>query len=531
MKNSLYLSFVAISLLITTFAYGQTPDPLYQHLPPSANHIYAIRIGQILAKGNLVGMLNSIPPTKDPKAAAALNFIKDPSAAGIDLNHDVLIAQTTASGSGADTVSFTQILVQLTDSAKFRAALNGAVKDLHFHRVPGKAVTTMRDKAGLAWNDKLLVITMASSPSPKTAPTHLPLSGLAVEKSLASLAGFSGTTWLTDQRFLSGFATDADVRAWSTRMDMMGMLSKFASKMAAKNPVMQGKPLPGYSSLSKMPHPPVMSTFNFENGRIVFRTTMFNAPGDAAFYKKEYDRPFNMDLLARIPNNGLLLGFAAMHLNPAAIPEAVDKYGTRQMIDSMLGKKGLAINDITAAFGGDFLFAALGDSTAMTDTTKKKVNFYFVATLGDPSKIMQLASKLMANNSNTTMDSAAMAKLAKMKKFADKIVVQDNILVISSSREMAQQYFANHDRRSTDLLGDNNSIQRITIDLKAVSGFIGQSMSGDPKAMIAARVLEKLDKIDFSNGMPDGNNMSMTFQIVTNDPSTNSLATLMSILH
>jgi hypothetical protein len=160
-----------------------------------------------------------------------------------------------------------------------------------------------------------------------------------------------------------------------------------------------------------------------------------------------------------------------------------------------------------------------------------KLNFYFVATLGDPTKIMQLASKLTANNGGTTMDSAALAKMAKMKQLAEKIVVQDNILVVSGTKELAQQYFANHDRRSTDILGDNNSIQHITVDLKAVGSFMGHSMSSDPKAMVAARILEKLDKIDFSNGLPDGNNMSMTFQIVTAEPSTNSLATLMSILH
>jgi hypothetical protein len=527
MKKTICLPIVVISLLFTTLTFGQNPNPLYQHLPPSANHVYSIKIGQILAKGNLISVLNSIPPTKDPKAAVAINIIKDPSSAGIDLNQDVLIAQTTAGGSGADTVSFTQILVQLTDSAKFRATLNGATNDLHFHRVPGKATTATKDKAGLAWNDHLLVITLASA--------HLPHSEGTVEKSLAALAGFSGTTWLTDQRFLSGFATDADMHAWSARMDMMSLFSKFAAKLAAKNPAMQGamqgKPLPDYSGLAKMPHPPVLSTFSFENGRIVFKVTMFNAPEDASFYPRLYDRPFNKDLLARVPNNGLLLGVAAAHINLAVLPEAMDKYGTRHMIDSILGKKGLTISDITAAFGGDFLVAALGDTTAATETTKKKVNFYFVATLGDPGKIMQLASKLTANNGGTTMDSTASAKLAKMKKLAEKIVVQDNILVISGSKELAQQYFANHDRRSTDILGDNNSIQHITIDLKAVSSFMGHSMSSDPKAMVAARILEKLDKIDFSNGLPDGNNMSMTFQIVTAEPSTNSLATLMSILH
>jgi hypothetical protein len=118
-----------------------------------------------------------------------------------------------------------------------------------------------------------------------------------------------------------------------------------------------------------------------------------------------------------------------------------------------------------------------------------------------------------------------------MKKLADKLVIRDNMLVVSSTREMAQQYFSNHDRRSTALAGDDNSPVRIAVDLKAVGSFIGQSMASNPKAMIFTRILEKLDKIDFSSTMPDGNNLTMTFQIITAEPSTNSLSTLMSILH
>jgi hypothetical protein len=111
------------------------------------------------------------------------------------------------------------------------------------------------------------------------------------------------------------------------------------------------------------------------------------------------------------------------------------------------------------------------------------------------------------------------------------MVVQDNLLVISNSREQAQAYFTHTDRRPTDNIGDDNDIQRLVIDLKAVGSFIGNSMTGDPKAMIFARILEKLDKITFSNGAMDGNNSEATFQIITAEPDTNSLATLMSILH
>ncbi|HEV3411376.1 MAG TPA: hypothetical protein VG101_02815 [Puia sp.] len=562
MKKPISLSFVpasplrsaatilsAILLLLSPMANAQSPNPLYHHLPPSANHIYSVRLGQIIAKGELGGIIQGIPIPKDPHGTWFMNILTNPASSGVDLDHEILIAQTTASGDGADTLSYVQIFVPLTDSAKFRSSLK-EIKNQHLHRVPGKGVTTYEKMEAMAWNDQLLVMTEASStvppsisdsataympgktpneklaPKPKPGTTiHRPTGELAVEKSLSALAGFPNSPWLTDQRFLTGFATNEDVHIWSIRMDFMTMISKLAKKMVAKNPAMQGKPFPDYNNMGQIPHPPVLSTFSFENGRIVFRATTFNKPEDAAVLQRVYDRPINKDLLARVPG-GLLLGWGAAHLNTAAFPELLDKYGTRHMLDSILGKKGLSVSDISGIFGGDFLIAALADTTATTDTTKKKVQVYFVATLGDPAKMMQVAAKVVASN-GVSDDTAQMAK---MKKLADKLVIRDNLLVISGSKELANKYFDNQARRPTGPIETDKSFQRLVIDLKAVSTYAAASMASNPKAMVMARILQQLDKVEL-NSMSDGNNTVMTFQIVTGDPSTNSLKTLVSLMH
>lgn len=534
MKKPFYLSFVAASLVLSFAAYSQSPNPLFQHLPPNAAHIYEINFNQIDSKGNISALLGSVPSSKNAQTGLILSVLKDPAAAGVDLSQNIFFTQTTADGTGSDTLSFLNVLVRLSDSAKFRSALTESISGMHIHRLPGKGVTAFKEHLGVAWNEQLVIVTLATvehgadkTSHPSATAPHRPIGEIAVEKSLAALAGFPGSPWLTDQRFQSGFATNEDIHAWSIRMDMMQMMSKLTSKMAAKNPAMQGKPMPDYGNMGQSPRPPVLTTFNFDNGRIVLRSTMFYKPEDAAILHGMYDRPLNKDLLARVPNNGLLLGFVAMHINPSTFPEMLDKYHTRKMVDSMLEKKGLSITDIAGAIGGDFLVAVLGDTSAVADTAKKKINFYVVATLGDPAKLMQIAAKMGASGGSTT-DTAG---TAKMKKLADKLVIQDNMLVVSGTREMAQQYFSNHDRRSTALAGDDNSPVRIAVDLKAVGSFIGQSMASNPKAMIFTRILEKLDKIDFSSTMPDGNNLTMTFQIITAEPSTNSLSTLMSILH
>ena len=97
MKKPFCLFLTVAAVCLSVIAYGQSPNPLYQHLSPSANHIYSVRLGQIIAKGELTGLLGSIP-IKDPNAQKFINIIKDPASAGVDLNQEILITQTTASG-------------------------------------------------------------------------------------------------------------------------------------------------------------------------------------------------------------------------------------------------------------------------------------------------------------------------------------------------------------------------------------------------------------------------------------------------
>jgi hypothetical protein len=518
MKKPTRLSFAAITTLLTAvalslsaIAHSQSPNPLYQHLLPSASHIYSIRLGQIIAKGELTALLGSIP-VKDSNAAKFINIINDPASAGIDLSHEILIAQTTPTGNGADTLTFTQFLIPLTDSAKFRRVTVTAHN--HFHRVPGKGAAVSLAKLSIVWNDRFSVVTQVSAEKRE----------LGLEKGLASLAGYPASPLLTDQRFLAGFASDDDMHAWAPKADFRNLFGKAIKKMLARDSSMHGNPFQDYANSDQTTHPPILTTFNFANGRIVFRLTTYNSPEDAALFRRGMDRPFNTDLLARLPG-GLLLGYSAIHFNPTVFPEIMERHHTSHLIDSVLGKQGLSVNDLSAIFGGDILIAAVSDTTAIADTTKKKVNMYFVATLGDPAKLMQLTAKLMA--ANNSIDTA---KAAKMKKLANRMVIRDNILVISSSKEMAQKYFDNPDRRPI-IIPDNKTPQYLTVDLKAVSTFLAASMSNNPKAMIFARILEKLDKIEMTSGLSDSGNTEVTFQIITGDPTTNSLKTLVSLLH
>jgi hypothetical protein len=551
MKKPFGLSFAAICLLITAVAHSQpTPNPLFSHLPPAADRVYEINFSALMAKANLGAVLNSLPPSKNAHTAMMFDILKNPSAAGVDFSNSILIAQTTASGS--DTLNFINILFQLSDSAKFRSTLSRLNSGLRFHRLPGKGTTAGKDKMGLAWNDRLVVITLASridttgphhpdpanhhpDPAvhqPASAVPHL-VSELAVEKSLAALAGFMGSPYTTDQRFLTGFASDADFHSWSNgTQNWTAMLSKLSSKLSSKlgkTQGMNGTKMPGGFYPPDKKQPPVLSTLNFADGRMVFQSTSFLQASEITVLNKIMDRPFNKDLLARLPS-GPLLGWAGFHINLGAIGDVLEQYHVRSKVDSSLAKKGLTLDDLTAVLGGDFLVAALApDSVSATDTAKKKINFYFVTTLGDPARLIKLASKLsLFKDSTMTMQDTTKSKI--FKDLGSKFIVRDNLLVISSSREMAQKYFTHSDRRSTDQAGDDEQRPSVVIDLRAISAFLGTSASNNPKAMIAARLLEKLDRLTISSKL-EGNNRLTTVQLITAEPSANFLNTLMSILH
>src|SRR5579872_398773 len=231
MKKALSLSLAAIGLLLSLVTRGQSANALYQHLPPNADHVTEINFNQLNAKGNFSALLNAVPPTGNSQANLIIDALKDPSCAGIDFSNNIFLAQTSASGNDADTLDFTSIVFQLSDSAKFRNLLAQAIPGLQVSTTAGKGMSFGKDKMGVAWNDKMVVITQATSYVPAVSNTVSPAaatppaSELAVERSFEALAGYSGSVWLTDQRFLSGFATDEDVHAWSTGMNLRRTLS------------------------------------------------------------------------------------------------------------------------------------------------------------------------------------------------------------------------------------------------------------------------------------------------------------------
>jgi hypothetical protein len=540
-----HLILTALAIFLAPIAYSQiTPDnPLLAHLPPKSTSVFEANLAGLMAKVDLAALLGSVPSSGNAHSQLIAGALKDPGSAGVDLSRHIFVAQTAATGLGADSLQYIYILFALSDSAKFRAALSNAIPNLHVHHVIGKGFTIDKDNSATAWNNRLAVMTIIShkrlpgftekkTEHPAKPANPHPLTELATAQSLAALAGYSSSPWLTDQRFLSGFASNDDFHAWNVgSAGFAKTFSKlgtkiFANKMMVKD--IAPSPIPAASDSNRNP---VLYALNFASGRIALNTTQFVDSTEAGIARRAFDRPVDPNLAARLPD-GLLLGWAGMHINLNAIGDLLDKFHTRKSLDSILSAKSLTISDFTGALNGDFLVAALAADSNSADTGKKKPTWYVVVGLNDPARLWQLAGKLSLfkdSTMNTAPDTTQ--KPNPFKNLGSKFVIRDNLLVISDSREKARQYFDHTGRRQTDQSDPAGGRIIISLNLKAVSSFLGNSGSGNPKTMMAARVLEKLDKFTISSSAGDGNNFRSSLQITMADPSANSLQTLLSIMH
>jgi hypothetical protein len=534
----LHLVLTAVTFFLAPIAYSQiTPDnPLLAHLPPKSTSVFEANLAGLMAKADLATLLGSIPSNGNAHGQLIAGVLKDPGAAGVDLSRHIFVAQIGATGLGKDTLRYLYILLALSDSARFRAALSKAIPGIHVHHVIGKGFTIDKDNSAMAWNDRLAVMTIISHKSlpgftekktehsTKPANPH-PLTGLAIERSLVALAGYtSSSPWLTDQRFLSGFASNDDFHAWD--VGSAGFAKTF-SKLGARI-FATPSPFPAASDSNRNP---ILYALNFASGRIILNTTQFVDSTEAGISRRVFDRPVDPNLAARLPD-GLLLGWVGMHINLNAIGDLLDKFHTRKSMDSILSARSLTISDFTGALNGDFLVAALAADSNSADTGKKKPTWYVVVGLNDPARLWQVAGKLSLfkdSTPNATPDTTH--KPSPFKDLGSKFVIWDNLLVISSSREKARQYFDHTDRRPADQSDAGEGRIMISLNLKAVSSFLGNSVSGDPKTMMAAHVLEKLDKFTISSGAANDNNLHSRLQITMADPSANSLQTLLSIVH
>jgi len=534
MKSSqtLYrLSATLLLIIVVLSATAQTVNPLFRHLPPNASKIYHINLPVLTSKLSWNDIISNIP-SKSNSDQQMMALLRDPAQAGIDINQDIFVAQNDKV-TKLDSASFITILVHLADSGKFGALVHKGT-DIRTYRLPhGSALG--KGKMSVAYDNKLAVFTIITPDKSaadagkkslndnKVAPApSFNTTLFAAKRSIASLMGFPRSIYTTDAAFMTGFSDDADFHMW---MPQGSGLATLVKTMGKKNQGMS-------DALTNRPNNSqrhLLTAFRFDAGKIVMRSTMVLEADSLAFIKKLNSRPLNTDLIARLPGKDLL-GMVNLHLDLSVLTDLLDMYKLRSKADSGLSSLGFTVADIPKAFKGDFLLAAVAPSAQPGDTTHYKDPFvYFVTTINDLGTFMKLASKLLQPK-----DSASGGK-GMFGKMKTAYTLQDNILVVSGSKQRTDSYFSSTTRRSTALVSDHvaHAPFSIVVDIKAVAAYLQQA-GGPPsgKTQQMLHFMNALDRLTIAGGqLVDGSKSETYVELKMADASENSLRSIFKLLH
>jgi hypothetical protein len=274
-----------------------------------------------------------------------------------------------------------------------------------------------------------------------------------------------------------------------------------------------------------------LTSIRFETGRVtVSASTPMPSDSASAFYAKFVGKPLNADLAARLPKSNIL-AMLNLHFDPSGIGEILYKYQGK--IDSMLATKGLTVDPILRAFKGDILVAVL-QPDHVTDSSSQRERqpvVYIVLTINDLSAFTQLDDRLKILDRPAGSDDTT--KMSLLNKLKMTHALQDNILVISTSKEKAEAYFNHPDKRNTDFVTDpiKDHPFSLLIDFKTVAGFI-QHMDATPskKNQQALNVLSVLDRFTLAAGAVRDGRVTTYIELKTADPSQNSLLSLVQLM-
>ena len=194
-----------------------------------------------------------------------------------------------------------------------------------------------------------------------------------------------------------------------------------------------------------------------------------------------------------------------------------------EMIDSMLAKSGLTIDDWAKAFKGDFLIAGMTPSQ-MPDTGKVKPDIFFVTTIGDMGAFMKVIGKLGINK-----DSSG-GMLDKMKA---GFTLRNNTLVIGSKGK-TDAFFSTNNSANLHLVSDlvRNNAFSLVIDIKALSALIKASNANpSQKTQQMMHFISALDQVTYAAGNYQNGQTEYYFEIKMTDASENSLRSLFKLIH
>lgn len=376
MKKSISkVLLAAVTTAVVLSSCSKTPDES-RYIPKTAGVVVDLNAKQLTTKlvtnGITMDKLFDAAQTKDT-ANEMMKAWKDAENSGIDLQSH-FFASFVFQGQPAENKSYISLTASLKDADKFEAYLKKNIANFSLKTQNDfKYIWEEKQHAVIGWNKSAVIYISAVNPNnlEKYAPggssaPDYPSDEEPITDSAAAVPAALVAT--EDDAVIKNWVAEVDHLFHLKKDESAGTIEPFAKLL--KEDADAGifvNPEAIYNSgqftmipanVKKLMEGSFYTgTVNFENGKIVFNGHSYMGKELAAIYKKYGKKEIDMDMLKKYPSQNIT-GFISYAFDFRMIGDIVKATGMDGMVNLMMGKSGLSMDDVLNAFEGQLTYVA-----------------------------------------------------------------------------------------------------------------------------------------------------------------------------
>jgi hypothetical protein len=464
----------AITAAVVLSSCSKIPEES-KHIPKSAGVVLGVNSKQIVQKlvtnGITVDKLFAALQDKDTSSEAA-KALKNAENSGVDLNSNFFAALVF----GADKQqSYASLTGKLKDAAKFEAFLKENTPDFSSKTQHDFSYAWLpAHKSIVGWTKSTVIFVQpfdldALKNARPGWPQGNPHDGDSMEEQEESGAADTAAALPT------AFTVDAGSEAqWAGVLDTLFHLkdNQTAGSIEAFKDLLQSD-----ADMTFFLHPEVIyekqatmlpanfkklledcyyaASVSFDQGKVVMNGKSYAGKEMADIYKKYGNNTLDMDMLEKFPGD-TIDAFLAYGFDLRMIGDIIKSTGTDGIVNMMMGKSGLTLDDVLNAFKGQMILAASDfsvkkkplpyspeDSTTSTDS-----KWVFSMKVGDKAAFEKLMNSPMVSGFfHKEGDHYVMEQqLPNMPALS----ITDKFVTAASDSALLQQYLAGKNKARID---------------------------------------------------------------------------------
>ncbi|WP_298739317.1 DUF4836 family protein [uncultured Chitinophaga sp.] len=194
---------------------------------------------------------------------------------------------------------------------------------------------------------------------------------------------------------------------------------------------------------------------NFDNGQVVMNGKSYAGKEMSDIYKKYGNNALDVDMLEKYPGDSIDM-FLAYGFDLRMVGDIIKSTGTDGIVNMMMGKSGLTLDDVLNAFKGQMIFAASDFSVKkkplayfpQDSTTRPDSKWVFAMKVGDKAAFEKLMnSSLLSNIFHKEGDNYV---LEQQIPNMPALSVTDKFITAASDSMWLQQYLAGKSKAKLD---------------------------------------------------------------------------------